>query len=313
METVIDATRLLPGAIATRILCDAGYNIIKLEDTEKGDYMDELSTGASNFLNHGKKSISINMKMEEGRNIFYKIIKNASVFIENFKAGITERLGINYEKLIVINPELVYCSIKGYRSDPELPGHDNNFTALSGIDHVLPVQIADTGSGMYAAFEIVDHLKNKDYSKITVYMSDIPLLFNSFSLFAENNTLNGEFPNYRIYNTENGKIALGCVEQKFWDNFLMAIKRPDLSTGRLDPKINSTIENMLLCYKSEQIIEMGRKYCFPVSRIRNRNEIIHELNFGESPKHGENTFEILKNNGYSKIEIENFKKNKAIK
>ncbi|EQB74070.1 MAG: CoA-transferase family III protein, partial [Ferroplasma sp. Type II] len=52
METVIDATRLIPGAITTRILCDMGYNIIKLEDTERGDYMDDLSPGASDFLNH---------------------------------------------------------------------------------------------------------------------------------------------------------------------------------------------------------------------------------------------------------------------
>ena len=56
METVIDATRLIPGAITTRILCDRGYNIIKLEDTERGDYMDDLSPGASDFLNHGKKA-----------------------------------------------------------------------------------------------------------------------------------------------------------------------------------------------------------------------------------------------------------------
>ena len=107
-----------------------------------------------------------------------------------------ERLGISYEVLHRINPELVYCSIKGYRDNPEIPGHDINFTAMSGIETTLPVQIADVGSGMYAALEIVNHLKNFDYSKITVNMSEIPLLFNAYSLFTENNVLNGEYPSF---------------------------------------------------------------------------------------------------------------------
>jgi len=313
METVIDATRLIPGAITTRILSDRGYNVIKFEDTGKGDYMDELSPGANDFLNHGKKSICVDLKTSEGKEIFYRLIKNASVFIENFSEGVTERLGIDYLTLHRLNPQLVYCSIKGYRENPELPAHDINFTAISGIDITLPVQIADAGSGIYAAMEIINHLKNRDYSKVTVNMSDIPIYFNAYNLFTENNVLNGKYPCYRIYQVSDGKVALGCLEQKFWANFTGAVQRKDLENFSLNLNINKEIENIFLQYNSHEILELGRKYNFPVSAVRKKEKIMSGLNSGQAPVHGENTDEVLKNNDYKIDEINNLKNKKIVK
>lgn len=313
METIIDATRLIPGAITTRILSDRGYNVIKFEDTGKGDYMDELSPGANNFLNHGKKSICVNLKTGEGKEILYRLIKNASVFIESFSEGVTERLGIDYSTLHGLNPQLVYCSIKGYRENPELPGHDINFTALSGIDITLPVQIADAGTGIYAAMEIINHLKNRDYSKVTVNMSDIPVYFNAYNLYTENNVLNGEYPCYRIYTVSDGKVALGCLEQKFWSNFTRAIQRQDLENSRLNLDINTEIEKILLNYNLGEVLELGKTYNFPVSAVRSKKEIISETHSGHAPDHGENTDEILKSNNYKNDEIKNLKDNKIIR
>ncbi len=312
METVVYATRLLPGAIATRILSDRGYNIIKFEDTGKGDYMDQLSQGANNFLNYGKKSMCVDLKKMEGKKVLYRLIENAQVFVENFSAGVPERLGIDYSTLHGINPELVYCSIKGYRWNQDLPGHDINFTAFSGIDTTLPVQIADAGSGIYAAMEIINHLKNKDYSKITVNMSDIPIYFNAYNLFTENNILNGKYACYRIYNVSDGKIALGCLEQKFWANFTIAIQRSDLENSRLERGINPELEKILLNYSLREMLQLGIKYNFPVSAVRTKQEIISEINYGRAPNHGENTLEILKNNNYKDYEIKNLKDNKII-
>jgi crotonobetainyl-CoA:carnitine CoA-transferase CaiB-like acyl-CoA transferase len=313
METIIDATRLVPGGIATRILSDMGYNIIKLEDTGRGDYMDKISTGANDFLNRGKKSISIDLKNDQGKAILYKLVKNASVFMESFRGGVPEKLGMDYKSLHNINPDLVYCSIKGYANNPEIPGHDINFTAFSGIEAVLPVQIADTGTGMYAALEILNHLKNRDYSKITINMSEIPVLFNIYGLFSENNVLNGKYPCYRIYNVSNGKIALGCMEQKFWKNFVDALKRPKLEDSRLDLSLNATMEQILYPYTYEHIEKLGHKYNFPVSAVRDKGQIIKELSNARAPNHGENTIEILKINNYTNKEIQNLKKNNVIK
>jgi crotonobetainyl-CoA:carnitine CoA-transferase CaiB-like acyl-CoA transferase len=313
METIIDATRLIPGAITTRILSDRGYNVIKFEDTGKGDYMDELSPGANNFLNHGKKSISVDLKSNEGKEVLYRLIKNASVFIENFSEGVTERLGIDYLTLHRLNPQLVYCSIKGYRDNPDLPGHDINFTAFSGIDITLPVQIADAGSGIYAAMEIINHLKNKDYSKVTVNMSEIPIYFNAYNLFTENNVLNGKYPCYRIYTVSDGKVALGCLEQKFWANFTQAIQRQDLENSRLSTDTNTEIEEIILNYNLDEILKLGKTYNFPVSAVRKKEEIISGLGNGHAPDHGENTYEILKSNNYKNEEIKNLKNNNIIK
>ncbi len=274
MERVLDATRLIPGGVATRILKDLGYEIIKIEDTDKGDYMRTLSPKANEYLNAGKKSISLNLKSNEGLKIFYDLIKISNVFIESFRPGVAERLKIGYEELHKINPELVYCSIYGYGDKNNLPGHDINFTAHSGIDTVLPVQIADTGSALYADLMIVNHLHNKDSSHIIINMSEVPEIFNIYSMFTEKNVLNGNYPCYSIYKTKDGVIALGCLEDKFWINFVKAIGKPELEKSNFNSNIMELLRIEIAKYSTYEILEMGKRFNFPVSIVRPASKLM---------------------------------------
>ncbi|MEM0139153.1 MAG: CaiB/BaiF CoA-transferase family protein [Ferroplasma sp.] len=314
MTLVIDATRLIPGGIATRIFSDLGFEVVKVEDTENGDYMRRLSPEANKYLNSGKKSISINLKKKDGLNIFYKLIKNADVFLESFRPGVVNKLKIGPDTLHKINPKLVYCSIYGYGNASDDPGHDINFTAYSGIDRVLPVQVADTGSALYADIMILQHLYAQDFSHIIINMSAVPELFNVYSIFSEHNMLDGSYPCYSIYETVDGKVALGCLEEKFWINFLKAMHAEDMKEKQFEADSRSKVQAMLCSLKSRAVIQMGKEYDFPASIVRLKNEVAAEMMpCDNAPLSGENTIEILKHMNFDENEINYFISNNIIK
>nr|WP_243666078.1 CoA transferase [Vulcanisaeta sp. JCM 16159] len=114
MFRVLDLTRLYPGGVATRMFVDLGFDVIKVEDTETGDYLREISPKLFEWLNTGKKSVAINLKTEEGRELFYKLVRSSHVIVEGFRPGVAEKLGIDYGRLREINDRVVYCSINGY-------------------------------------------------------------------------------------------------------------------------------------------------------------------------------------------------------
>src|SRR5262245_16401649 len=120
---VLDLTRLLPGAVATMMLGDFGADVIKIEEPGMGDPARQSRAGIKQpgayFLatNRNKRSITINLKTERGREIFLKLVEKADVVIEGFRPGVMNRLGIGYETLKPINQRLIYCALTGYGQD----------------------------------------------------------------------------------------------------------------------------------------------------------------------------------------------------
>ena len=117
---VLDMSRVLAGPFTGMLLADMGADVIKLEMPGRGDdsrqfppFIGEESMYYVN-LNRGKKSITINLKTEEGKNIFKELVKQSDVLLENFRPGTMNRLGIGYEALKEINPRLVYAAISGF-------------------------------------------------------------------------------------------------------------------------------------------------------------------------------------------------------
>ncbi|WP_298035410.1 CaiB/BaiF CoA-transferase family protein [uncultured Dysosmobacter sp.] len=144
--TVIDFTQLLAGPYATQMLGDLGAEVIKVERLKSGDLfrgMDHLGKKMGENLspqymawNRNKKSISLDVRKEAGRNIIYKMIETADVVVENFRPGVMDRLGLGYEKLKTINPRIVYASNSGYGpSGPYVtrPGQDQLIQGLCGM------------------------------------------------------------------------------------------------------------------------------------------------------------------------------------
>ncbi|MFT6981187.1 MAG: crotonobetainyl-CoA:carnitine CoA-transferase CaiB-like acyl-CoA transferase, partial [Marinobacter psychrophilus] len=117
---VLDVSQIMAGPYCTMVLGDMGADVIKVEKANGGDdsrqmgpYVNDESTCFSQ-INRNKKSISLNLKDERAREVFYRLAKDADVIVENYRPGVTKSLGIDYETIKMINPGIIYCSISGY-------------------------------------------------------------------------------------------------------------------------------------------------------------------------------------------------------
>lgn len=252
---VLDLSRYLPGGYATQVLADMGAEVIKVEDTAKGDfcrYDEPRINGVSYYftaLGRNKKSLSVNLKTEEGKNIFYELAKKADVILESFRPGVTARLGIDYEQIKAIKQDIIYCSLSGYgQFHPySLKAlHDINMQAQSGYlslngGKTSPLHLCDLASGMVAAQAILAALYQRSVSGkgnyIDISMFDSFVWWNSmvdsrYYFYGGNlEAKDLEYPAvcYNIYDTKDGgKIAVGMVEEKFWKEFCRLASAPEL-------------------------------------------------------------------------------------
>jgi crotonobetainyl-CoA:carnitine CoA-transferase CaiB-like acyl-CoA transferase len=260
---MLDLSRLLPGPYCSLLLADLGMEVLKVEDLEQGDYTRTLAPirkkDSAHFLalNRNKKSMKVNLKIKEGKEIFYKLIQSYDIILESFRPGVMDRLGIGYQELKKRNSRLILCSLSGYGQDGpyrERSGHDINYIGLGGIleitgqkngDPILPgVQIADIGGGgMMAAIAILAAAIHREKTGEGQFL-DISMMdgvVSWLSMHAGKYFMDGELPKrgdmhltgryacYHVYATKDERyISLGAMEQKFWKNFCEAIGRRDL-------------------------------------------------------------------------------------
>ncbi len=261
---VLDLSRLLPGGIASQILGDLGADVIKVEEPGLGDYgrfMPPLVNGMSLYflaMNRNKRSIALNLKTDQGREVFRRLARDADVILESFRPGVLERLGVGYPQLREINPRLIYCAISGYGQHGPYrlrAGHDLNYLGYAGLlyhnretGQALPTmpatQLADiAGGAMPAVIGILAALAGRVHSNegrfVDVSMMEGALALMPLLATITLNTgqepapgesrLNGGLPAYHIYETKDGKaITLGALEPKFWSAFCARAGRPDL-------------------------------------------------------------------------------------
>src|SRR3989442_10069228 len=168
---ILDLSRLLPGAYASQMLADYGADVIKIEEPGSGDYgrfmPPQLAGGMSLYfvaINRNKRSMTLNLKAPEGREIFLRMVRQADVVLESFRPGVMERLGLGYEQLKEVHPGLVYCAISGYGQDGPYrlrAGHDLNYAGYAGLlDYnrgprgepaMPPTQLGDLAGGSFMA------------------------------------------------------------------------------------------------------------------------------------------------------------------
>jgi crotonobetainyl-CoA:carnitine CoA-transferase CaiB-like acyl-CoA transferase len=278
---VLDLSRLLPGGYCSLLLSDYGADVLKVEDTGLGDYLRwtpphhpgaRPSAGSAPFLalNRGKRSIRLNLKVREGREVLVRLAAEHDVLLESFRPGVLDRLGVGYERLRAANPRLVYCAITGYGQDGpdrDRPGHDLNYLAragllgLSGEAGGPPVpaagQIADLGGGaLMAAFAILAALHERDRSGkgqlVDVSMTrgaQSWLAMVAARYFADGAVprrgeleLAGGLACYRPYACADGWVTLGALEPKFWQAFCAGVERDDLVPRHLDPTVAAELE-----------------------------------------------------------------------
>jgi crotonobetainyl-CoA:carnitine CoA-transferase CaiB-like acyl-CoA transferase len=272
---VLDLSRLLPGGFCSLLLSDFGAEVLKVEDTGMGDYVRwsppayqgaEKSAAGALFLslNRGKKSIRLNLKSDEGREVFLSLVKEYDVVLESFRPGVLDRLGVGYERLREENPGLVYCAITGYGQDGpyrDRSGHDMNYLGLIGLlgltgesadDRPIQAagQIADLGGGaLMAAFGVLAALRERDRSGegqlVDVSMADGALSWLAMvaaQYLADGvvpkrglGVLNGGIVCYRPYQCADGWVTLGALEPKFWQAWCRGVGREDLIEQQFSP------------------------------------------------------------------------------
>lgn len=243
---VLDLTRYLPGGYATQVFADLGAEVIKVEEIAKGDFCrgDEPKINNVSYyfaaLCRNKKSLAINLKSNDGQQIFKRLAAEADVIIENFRPGVTRRLGIDYEEISKINPQIIYCSLSAFGQHNPLSLkaiHDLNLQALSGYLSLnggksSPIHLADAATAMVGALGIATALFHRavtgegQYVDVAMFDSFVWWLSLLYSRFHfQGNQISAEtieYPAlcYNTYETKDNKLlALAMVEDKFWQEF----------------------------------------------------------------------------------------------
>jgi alpha-methylacyl-CoA racemase len=269
---VLDLSRLLPGPYCSRILADFGFEVVKVERPGGGDWsrhvppLDPESGESLLFraLNRGKKSLSLNLKADGGRDILLQLAETADVLLESFRPGVMERLGLGYETLAQANPRLIYCALSGYGPDGpyrERAGHDLNYEGLSGLldltgprdgpPSMVGAPVADLAGALWAALGILLALLDRERtgqgqrvegSLLGGALSFLPLPVAQHiavhPVARGTNDLNGGLVCYNIYETqEGGYMTLSALEPQFWAIFCQVVGRGDLLDRQFAPAL----------------------------------------------------------------------------
>jgi crotonobetainyl-CoA:carnitine CoA-transferase CaiB-like acyl-CoA transferase len=258
---VLDLTRVLAGPFCAMVLGDMGAEVIKVEEPGKGDDTrgwPPFAGGESTYfmsVNRNKKSITLNLKAPEGRELLEKLAKKSDVLLENFRTGTMEKLGLGYARLAKLNPRLVYCAISGFgESGPEAHrgGYDLIVQAESGVMDLTgfpdgpPVKvgnsIADLVAGMSGAHGVTLALlarqRTRRGQKVEVAMLDVMaslltyqagMYLNAGRTPARRGNEHPSIVPYEVFKAADGYLALGVANNSLWERCCAALERPDLA------------------------------------------------------------------------------------
>jgi len=306
---VLDLTNVLAGPFASLHLALLGAEVIKIERPGSGDLARKLGTMTelneqlmgTSFLaqNANKKSVTLNTKSPEGKEIFKELVKTADVIVENFRPGVMDRLGLGYDTLKEINPGLVYCAISGFGQtgpDAHKPAYDQIIQGLSGEmsvngdERLSPLRagfpVCDTVGGLNAAFAIMAALYHRERSGEGQFI-DIAMLDSIMPLMgwvAANLLIAGREPvpmgndNFTaapsgVFKTRDGFINIAANKQEQWEAVCDVLDLPALKT---DPR-----------FEKRDIRKQNRKELTPLLEARlderTTEEWVELLNAGNVP------------------------------
>jgi len=324
---VIDLSRMLPGPYCSMILADHGARVIAIED--KRFVADDLLISP---VNRNKNHMTLNLKTEEGKQIFFRLTRSADVVIEGFRPGVVKRLGIDYEALRKVNPMIIYCSITGYGQDGpyrDMAGHDVNYLSFSGVLDLIGekgrapcipgIQIADlVGGGMNAAIGIllalIARARTGEGQYIDISMTDgmvgllpMPLHLMQKSGHApsrSDNMLSHRYACYNVYETADGRyISIGAVENRFWMNLCELLGVPEYGPLQYDEdrreELLDFLRNTFKKKTMDEWVEALRDRDLCWGKVQNITEALHDRLFTERGM----VAEIQDSNGISRTAL----------
>ncbi|MBI4917973.1 MAG: CoA transferase [Acidobacteria bacterium] len=260
--TVVDLTRMLPGAVLARMLADFGARVIKVEDPAGGDPLRNapplvggVGAGFCAFY-RGCSSLALDLREPAGAATVRRLVRRADVLVESFRPGTLDGWGLGTEQLRAINPSLVICSLSGFGdAQPwrRQAAHDLNFTGLSGLLSLLPgegvpgIQVVDVSTGMLACSAILAALLHRQRTgkgavvEQPLAAAPLPFVLWPWSdraaggVSIAETVLAGRCPAYRRYRCADGlELAVAALEPKFWADLVTTMSLPHLAGAGLD-------------------------------------------------------------------------------
>lgn len=313
---LLDLTHMLSGPYAGMILADLGAETIKIEPPGRGegtrrllakDRKNSLHGMGAYFLtlNRNKKSVTLNLKTEEGLALFKELVKTADIVLDNFSAGVTGRLGIDHEALAKINPRIVTCTITGFGEtgvDNKRPAFDMVSQAMGGGMSITGqpgspptragIPIGDLGGGLMGVIGVLSALMSRERSGRGQHV-DISMLDAQISMLnymATMHFLSGEVPGqlgnghfvhvpYNTFPVSDGFIIIAVITDNFWVNLMELVDLPKLNTeenlgqpGRwknqdlINSKLSEAFQTNTQTYWIDQLRE-ARIPCAPVNNF----------------------------------------------
>jgi len=317
---VLDLTQVMAGPFCCQLLADMGADVTKVEPPGTGEQsrrslgfrMKGEDTAAFLAINRNKKSITLNLKEDEAREIFYRLVREADVVVENFRPGVTKKLGIDYETLKEINPRLIYASISGFgQTGPYAmrAGYDLIAQGMSGVMSVTGepggppakcgIPIGDLSAGLFCAFGILTaHVAREEtgrgqYIDTSLFEGALALsIWETAELWST-----GRIPQpfgsahrltapYQALKTSDGYINVGANNQRLWARLCNAIGREDLvederfatNDDRMENRaeLAEELEKTLVEKSTDEWVEIFLEAGFPAAPIHNYQQVFED-------------------------------------
>ncbi|MEP2640959.1 MULTISPECIES: CoA transferase [Roseobacteraceae] len=256
---VIDLTTVISGPLATMTLGDQGADIIKIEDPRGGDFSRHVATRragmSASFLNNNrnKRSVALDLKTADGLQAVQTMAAQSDVFIQNFRPGVAERLGLGYEALSALNPTLIYVSIAGFGHTGPLaqnPVYDPLIQAISALTSVqagsdedrprlvrtiLPDKLTGIQTSQAITAALFARERTGQGQHIQISMLDVIIAFLWSSDMNGHTFVGAEMEREEaqsyidlIYEVKDGFVSVAVMQDKQWQGFTRAVQRPDL-------------------------------------------------------------------------------------
>lgn len=251
---VLDLTRLLPGPLAGRILCDLGYRVHRLVPPG-GDLMEGHAPETFAWLHAGKTGETLDLKAAAGRRRLLQLVREARVLLDSNRPGVMERLGVGPEELRAVNPALSYVRIAGHSAAAfrQNPGHDLTYLAAAGLlgrfESAWPqVQLADSAGAMWAALAAQQGILQGG-GFFEVQLERAPRVF----AYPAVPGLGGNLVCYAVYGAKQGRVALAALEPHLWQRCCEALGHAEWASENYGPA--SAVNDV---YRELQAIFMQR-------------------------------------------------------
>ncbi|MBX3486106.1 CaiB/BaiF CoA-transferase family protein [Phenylobacterium sp.] len=258
---VLDCTHVIAGAYCSLVLADLGADVIKIEppagESTRGMGQGNGGFRAFDYVNRNKRAIALDLSTEAGAGVVRKLAETADVFVENYRPGAMDRMGLGYDRLSAINPRLVYCSVSGFGLDGpyrERGGFDLVTQAMSGIMSFVgeagskvpcstAVPISDLNAGVFGAVGVLaalqsraatgkgQHVETSLLESALAYTIWETGMYLSTGQVAERNGARHRLAApYEPLKTADGHIVVGVNSQRMWKRFCAALDEPGLAT-----------------------------------------------------------------------------------